>query len=190
MRWRRPIGCLKLQVIFRKRAADYRALLRKVTCKDKASFGSLPPCRRSCNQNVQGEHITWQKYNMENNFVWEEHTDEQRPQLMQIVQQTNNARATLHARGTQMWGEQRIWEEQLLQRVQIVLQGKMCEGNTLCDGNTVCEPCEGKTIRHTWFPSHVVFPLHILRETLYVKHYEGTIARETLYGKHCTWEQP
>ena len=30
-RWRRPIGCLKLQVIFRKRATDYRALLRKMT---------------------------------------------------------------------------------------------------------------------------------------------------------------
>ena len=27
--WRRPTGCLKLQVIFRKRATNYRALLRK-----------------------------------------------------------------------------------------------------------------------------------------------------------------
>ena len=32
--WRRPIGCLKLQVLFRKRATHYRALLRKMTCKD------------------------------------------------------------------------------------------------------------------------------------------------------------
>jgi len=31
--WRRPIGCLKLQVIFRKRATNYRALLRKMTDK-------------------------------------------------------------------------------------------------------------------------------------------------------------
>ena len=30
--WRRPIGCLKLQVIFRKRATNYRALLREMTC--------------------------------------------------------------------------------------------------------------------------------------------------------------
>ena len=30
--WRRPRGCLKLQVIFRKRATNYRALLRKMTC--------------------------------------------------------------------------------------------------------------------------------------------------------------
>ena len=30
----------KLQVIFRKRATDYMALLRKTTCKDKASNGS------------------------------------------------------------------------------------------------------------------------------------------------------
>jgi len=42
--WRRPIGCLKLQVILHKRATNYRALLRKMTCKDKASYGSSPPC--------------------------------------------------------------------------------------------------------------------------------------------------
>ena len=49
--WQRPIGCLKLQVIFRKRATDYRALLRKMTCKDKASYESSPPCSHvSCHQ--------------------------------------------------------------------------------------------------------------------------------------------
>ena len=42
--WRRLIGCLKLQVIFRKRATNYRALLRKMTCKDKASYDSIPSC--------------------------------------------------------------------------------------------------------------------------------------------------
>jgi len=41
-RWRRPIKCLKLQVSFRKRATDYRALLRKMTCEGKASYGSSP----------------------------------------------------------------------------------------------------------------------------------------------------
>jgi len=41
--WRRPIGCLKLQVIFRKRANNHRTLLRKMTYKDKASYGSSPP---------------------------------------------------------------------------------------------------------------------------------------------------
>jgi len=35
--WRRPIGCPKLQFIFRKGATNYRALLRKTTCKDNAS---------------------------------------------------------------------------------------------------------------------------------------------------------
>jgi len=44
IRWRRPIGCLKLRVIFRKRATNYRALLRKITYNDQASYGSLPPC--------------------------------------------------------------------------------------------------------------------------------------------------
>jgi len=42
--WRRPIGCHKLQVIFRKRAINYRALLQKMTCKNNASYGSSPPC--------------------------------------------------------------------------------------------------------------------------------------------------
>ena len=42
--WRRTIGCLALQVAFRKRATNYRALLRKMTYKDKASYGSAPPC--------------------------------------------------------------------------------------------------------------------------------------------------
>jgi len=43
--WRRLIGCLKLQVIFRKRAAKYRVLLRKMTCKDKASHDTTPVSR-------------------------------------------------------------------------------------------------------------------------------------------------
>ena len=42
--WRRLIGCLKLQVIIRKRATNYRALLRKMTYEDKASYDSTPPC--------------------------------------------------------------------------------------------------------------------------------------------------
>jgi len=42
--WRRPIGCLKLQVIFRRRANNYRAVLREMTYTGKASNGSLPPC--------------------------------------------------------------------------------------------------------------------------------------------------
>ena len=42
--WPRPIRCLKLQVIFRKRATNYRALLRKMTYKDEASYDSTPPC--------------------------------------------------------------------------------------------------------------------------------------------------
>ena len=42
--WRRPIGCLKLQVIFRKRATMYRALSRKMTFRVKASYDSTPPC--------------------------------------------------------------------------------------------------------------------------------------------------
>jgi len=36
--WRRPMECLKLRVIFRKRATNYKALLRKMTFRDKASI--------------------------------------------------------------------------------------------------------------------------------------------------------
>jgi len=42
--WQRPLRCLKLQVGFRKRATNYRALLREMTHTDKASYGSLPLC--------------------------------------------------------------------------------------------------------------------------------------------------
>ena len=37
---RRPVESFKLQVIFCKRATSYRALLRKMTCTDKASYVS------------------------------------------------------------------------------------------------------------------------------------------------------
>ena len=45
-RWRNPIGCLESQVIFRKRATKYRALLREMTCKDNVFYDSSPPCSR------------------------------------------------------------------------------------------------------------------------------------------------
>ena len=35
---------LKWQVIFRNRATNYRVLLRKMTCKNEASYGSSPSC--------------------------------------------------------------------------------------------------------------------------------------------------
>ena len=42
--WRRRIKFLKLQVISRKRATNYRALSRKMTNEDKALYDSTPPC--------------------------------------------------------------------------------------------------------------------------------------------------
>jgi hypothetical protein len=45
--WRKLTGCLKLYVIFRKKATDYRALLRKMTYGDKASCDPTPPCNPS-----------------------------------------------------------------------------------------------------------------------------------------------
>ena len=43
----RCIGCLKLHVTFDERAAKHRALLRKITYKDKAFYDSTPPCSTS-----------------------------------------------------------------------------------------------------------------------------------------------
>ena len=54
--WHRIIGCLELQVIFRGRATNYRALLRKralhflvqnMTSENKPSYGCWPPCSRT-----------------------------------------------------------------------------------------------------------------------------------------------
>ena len=42
--WRRLGGSPKLQIIFHKRATRYRALLLKMTYKDKGSYESWPPC--------------------------------------------------------------------------------------------------------------------------------------------------
>ena len=42
--WPRLIGSPKLQIIFHNRATKYRALLLKMTCKDKGSYEFSPPC--------------------------------------------------------------------------------------------------------------------------------------------------
>jgi len=55
--WRRPLGCLKLQVIFRKRATKYRAILREITYGDKALNDSTPPCTSIAHTHLSTEHI-------------------------------------------------------------------------------------------------------------------------------------
>jgi len=45
--WQRPIGCLKLQVVFDKKATNYGAFCGKMTYEDEASYDSTPPCNRS-----------------------------------------------------------------------------------------------------------------------------------------------
>jgi len=42
--WQKFVGCLKMQVSFRKRATNYRFLLQETTYKDTASYGSLLHC--------------------------------------------------------------------------------------------------------------------------------------------------
>jgi len=57
--WQRPTGCLKLQVILRRRAINDRALLRKMTFKDKASYGSSPPFTSKALTNHKFVCFTW-----------------------------------------------------------------------------------------------------------------------------------
>ena len=44
--WRSPIGCLISCITFRKLATNYRALLWKMTYKDKASYDFTPPSKK------------------------------------------------------------------------------------------------------------------------------------------------
>jgi len=81
-RWYRVanlIGCLKLQVIFRKRATQYRALLRKMTHEDKAPYDPTPPCIQSLFEMVHSYvwHdaficVTWliRVYDMTHSYAW------------------------------------------------------------------------------------------------------------------------
>ena len=54
----RCIGCLKLHMTFDERATKHRALLRKMTYKDKASYGSLPPCAMQDNAHTHTHTYT------------------------------------------------------------------------------------------------------------------------------------
>jgi len=54
--WQRCMGCLKLKVVFRKSATNYRALLRKMSCKGRASYGSLQPCKVRLNCGLCKQH--------------------------------------------------------------------------------------------------------------------------------------
>ena len=56
--WWRSIRCLKLQVIFRKRANNCRALLRKTTYKGKVSYDSTPPCMRNIYKTCRCKNVT------------------------------------------------------------------------------------------------------------------------------------
>ena len=65
-RWLRTKGCLKSQVIFRKRATNHSALLRKMTYKDEATYASSPPCSalswcfliRSLSMSLSGKRVS------------------------------------------------------------------------------------------------------------------------------------
>ena len=49
-----------MQVMFRNRATNYRALLRKMTYEDKASYDSTPPCSEMPFKNKNYLSPSWQ----------------------------------------------------------------------------------------------------------------------------------
>ena len=55
-------GCLNLQVSFRKRATNYRALLLEMTYRNKASNASSPP--------VQGALVIFRKFIFRKRALW------------------------------------------------------------------------------------------------------------------------
>jgi len=68
--WQRLIGCLKLQVFFHKRATNHRALLQKMTTKDKAPCESSPPCTPwHTYVHVNITYVWMCKHNLENGAV-------------------------------------------------------------------------------------------------------------------------
>ena len=67
---RKCTGCLELLASFRKRATNYRALLRKMTYEDEGSYASLVSCLDDALQHTNGSwhaqewviprgHMTW-----------------------------------------------------------------------------------------------------------------------------------
>jgi len=73
--WRRLMGSPKLQIIFHKRAIKYRSLLRRMTCKEKGSYESSPPCSvyrpyqmsfceqvLTCTESASSEYLTTSWY--------------------------------------------------------------------------------------------------------------------------------
>jgi len=68
--WRRPIGCLDLQVFCHKRATNYRALLRKMTYNDVASYGSSPPCSALWQHELSGYCRLIHVWDMTHSSMW------------------------------------------------------------------------------------------------------------------------
>ena len=65
--WQRPIGCLTSCITFRQLATNYRALLRKMTYENKASYEALPPCRT--NEDIY-EYYLWSTVIKCASFLW------------------------------------------------------------------------------------------------------------------------
>ena len=57
--WRRLIASPKLYIFFHQRATKYRTLLRKMTCKDKGSYESSPPCTKYSSESNLGRSVAF-----------------------------------------------------------------------------------------------------------------------------------
>ena len=71
--WRRSIGCLKFQVVFRKRAANYRVLLREMTSKIRHLLTLRHPGRKASAHfaeiwDTPDSYVTWRSYMWRGSF--------------------------------------------------------------------------------------------------------------------------
>jgi len=70
---RRLIGSPSWHFIFHKRATKYRALLRKMTCKDKGSYESSPPCTMNIRDKMMSNNETWSCFIIRHDHVSSHH---------------------------------------------------------------------------------------------------------------------
>jgi len=130
--WWRLIGSPKLQIIFHKRAAKYKSLLRKMTYKDKGSYESSPPC--TCGVTDTYEWVVWHIQIRVMSHIWMRnlthtlqpcHTYEWVRSRMRVSHVLRIE--VLHIKASHIWARSARWYLQCV-----------CHDSIICDVTHVC----------------------------------------------------